>query len=110
MLLNMIAGNQLEMEVLYGAYAGVNYTRMLKIPITVKPLMITFKITVGSDTRLCTYYRAKPTDSFTLRAGGRTPVSCTLYAEEDTRIMALVTDATAFNAADIEYYILGVKK
>ena len=110
MLFNLLSGVSLELETLSGAFGNLTKPQILKIPLTLTPLMVAFRTTVGSTSELAVYYRAAAREEFSMRVSSGSLARCRLSSVYTEQMLAVVEDASAANTASVEYYILGVKR
>ncbi len=110
MLFNLACGVNYNMGIASGSFDAIDASKVLTVNKTIDPLALIIKTTVGSSSEIIAYYRKKPTDSFSAVTGGSVPVSCRLLGEYSAKLLLTVHNASTANCADIEYYILGVKK
>ncbi len=110
MLFNLLCGVNYEMKMVSGSFEGIDSPRVLTVNKTVDPLALIIKTSVGSSGEMIAYCREKPADGFFSAASGSAPVTCRLLGEYGAKLLLTVHGASAASCADVEYYILGVKR
>lgn len=113
MLIQLMGGTPpVEYEVVTGTQSNVTSTP-LTISNTPIPLVVTVKITVGSNSSLYTFYRTDTTTAFADTDAvtvGNCPVTCSILGAYTTSVLLSLRNASATNSATVEYWVLGVKK